>query len=337
MSVLQRRKLPMMLTACLALFIQSAQTDVIGQTRGPREGSSQNGQKAGPGASAFITVDFPQEHSLGRIFTLPKVWNVVDSPINCTFYHEAKGRVTLPAGVGLVFYPNGLISERPDYLAKFPHGSLQVLEALGLDINDQLLANIGRLSGLQRLDLNETDISDTGLANFKDLKTLRSLSINKTLFKGPGLASLAGLDKMEVLNISGNSLAPGTLKRLAPFKRLNTLMVTHCVLSDADLVDIAKVNTLTFINLSFNHGITDSGLANLKALKNLGSMDIDECHLSAKGICSLKGLPLGAVTLPPGCNNKADLALLHKTFPRAVLVFSHREKRLPHDFYQDTP
>jgi hypothetical protein len=280
-----------------------------------------------------VFIDFPQDHGLGQISILPKVWNVEAVPVPSKFLSQAKGSVQLPAEAKFAFAPNGLISEHPTYLAKFPAGALQSLQLSGLDINNTLLSAVGALSGLKHIDFNETDLTDLDLVHLKSLKNLAFLSLNKTLIKGPGLADLRELNNLLFLNLNGNSIEPGSVKSLTAFPLLNHLELSHCAITDRDLLDVGKIKSLVELNLSFNNGITDKGIKCLAGLKNLSYLDLDQSHTTARGVLALKGLPINNLTLATCCNNQRDQALIQKAFPHATIIFTNRNTRDAVEFF----
>jgi hypothetical protein len=327
------KAIPSVSIILLSVLAGLTQLPSLGDSKGPlTRAENQNRQaepqRPGPGQmqkrvqSGFM--DFPQGRSLGTIYTLPKVWNPLVCPIPWTFFAQAKGRVRVPPGTQFAFSPNGLIGEQPQYLGQFLPGTLLSLELIGLDISDGLLSKVGHLADLRRIDLNDTDIDDAGLRNLKDLKHLQFLSISKTLIKGPGLSNLQTLKELQFLNLSGNCLARGSIKHLIVLPVLCDLELCHCLLTDDDLADVAKINSLTDLNLSFNNGITDSGIKALEGSKHLAVLNLDETHVTAGGLLALKGFPFRIISLPSACHNKIALTVLHKAFPNTTLNFSNR-------------
>ena len=276
---------------------------------------------------------FPDDHSIGKIFILAKPWNVVASPLNATFYINAKGKVLAPQGASYAFTANELAAERPEYLSHFPAGTLQSLNSSYISINDDYLKAIGQITSLQRLDLNETDLEDRQLAYLKDLKNMRCFSINKTLIKGPGLAHISAMKELMFINVSGNSLQPGSTRYLSKFTHINDIGLAHCMLRDDDLLEIAKIKSLTSIRCPFNYGVTDLGIKYLDALPNLATIDIDETQVTVPGLMALKKHKLCVIALPTKFNNKKDTTLLHSAFPKTILGFSGRTKIEPVEFF----
>ena len=65
---------------------------------------------------------------------------------------------------------------------------------------DALIASVGRLTGLNELDLSGTCVTDSGLRNLKGLTELRRLNLNSTSTSDAGLGQLRELKKLESLN-----------------------------------------------------------------------------------------------------------------------------------------
>jgi len=287
----------------------------------------------GQAAAAAQYMDFPNDYSIGKIFILPKVWNVQANPLNAKYYAEAKGRVVVPPGATFALTVNEVASERPEYLSHFLPGTLLSLNSGYISINDNYLRALSKLTYLQRLDLNETDLEDRHLVYLKEMKDMRNLSLNKTLLKGSGLGNLSAMKELRFLNLSGNNLLPGATKHLIHFEHINDLSISHALLTDSDLTEIAKIKSLTQLTCSFNNGITSSGVKQLDALPNLTCLDVDETHVTIDGILALKKHQFYIFSLPARFNNKKDLALIHKAFPKVTVGFSGRTKISPVEFF----
>jgi len=320
---------PILSASILAAALQSSAVATDKTTLKPTDKTTA-GQSAASPAQYMI---FPDDYSIGKIYILPKVWNVQATPMQVKFFAEAKGRLRVQPGATYALTVNELASERPEYLSHFPPGTLRSLNSGYITINDNYLRAIGKLSSLQRLDLNETDLEDRHLVFLKDLKEMRNLSLNKTLLKGPGLVNLAGMKELLFVNLSGNNLQQGSIKHLVHFAHINDLACSHCLLTDSEMIEIAKIKSLTQLTCSFNNGITDSGIKYLEALPNLSSLDVDETHVTVNGLLTLRTRRLYVISLPARFNNKRDLAIIHSAFPHATLGFSGRTKIEPVEFF----
>lgn len=272
------------------------------------------------GVGVFV-MHFPKK-SIGRIYALPKKWDGILLHPPATFISDACGEVKLLADCPLRFEPNGRLAENPQVLRQFPVDCLEVLEMEGLDINPGVLAEIGRVRGLRHLQLGGTDLDDDALKNFKDLTNLEWFGAAETLVKGPGLIHLASCKKLRCLSFSGNSLLPGTTSYFLQFPSLQQLFIRHSLITDADLVHVAKIRTLSELALANNNGITDSGMKYVAAIPRLSLLWLQETSVTIKGMALLRQLPLKGISLSHSFDNAHDKALLKKIFPRCEVDLS---------------
>jgi len=79
---------------------------------------------------------------------------------------------------------------------------------------------------------------------------------------------------------------------LASFKSLTTLNLTDNVenITDASLVEIGKLKTLTTLNLSNCRSITDAGLGELKGLEHLTTLKLTYSSITEAGLKEISGL-----------------------------------------------
>jgi len=128
---------------------------------------------------------------------------------------------------------------------------------------DTVIAQLGRLTRLQNLNLDDTSVSNAGLVNLKGLTSLSDLSLSYTQVSDAGLAHLKGLTSL--LNL-----------RLA-----------RTQVSDAGLVHLKGLTNLSFLDLRDTH-VTDAGLAHLKGLTNLSSLYLNGTQVTDAGMKATK-------------------------------------------------
>jgi hypothetical protein len=162
---------------------------------------------------------------------------------------------------------------------------------------DAILADIGRLPRLERLDAKSVRVTDAGMAHLAGLTKLRSLVIEGTPgLTDAGLAHLAALEQLESLWIEGTMSIEGPgLAHLGGLKRLEFLMLDiknhngmdglskltglkKLFLGVANVTEeaSAQLSRLTWLkNLSLGgESGSNSGLAHLKALRNLEALNL---------------------------------------------------------------
>ncbi len=130
---------------------------------------------------------------------------------------------------------------------------------------DVVLAQVGRLAGLERLRLSQSSCSDAALAHLEGLSELSLLYLNNTRITDAGLSHLKSLTSLEVLDLHDTRV------------------------SDAGLAYLKRLTNLSGLYLSETQ-ITDLGLAHLKGLTKLESLDLDRTRVTDIGLTHLEGL-----------------------------------------------
>lgn len=128
--------------------------------------------------------------------------------------------------------------------------------------SDAILAHVGRLRRLERLDARTTRVTDAGLAQLRGLSELRSLSCSGTpALTDAGLAHLSGLGRLESLSIEGPTRIEGPgLAHLASLNRLRGLLI-H-IESEAGLPSLSRLVGLRKLSIDMPN-VTDTALAQL--------------------------------------------------------------------------
>ena len=148
-------------------------------------------------------------------------------------------------------------------------------------ITDKGLAYVGQMATLQKVYVSSmTDIGDSGLLSLCGLPNLHYLSVegDEQLARN-GLSALAQAKGLTWLNISGCNFQDLT-KSLVDLK-LTYLEARNCHLYDEDLAQIAKIDTLKYLDIADNRLVSKNGLMELTKLKKLTKL-----VLPANGISS---------------------------------------------------
>jgi Leucine-rich repeat (LRR) protein len=131
-------------------------------------------------------------------------------------------------------------------------------------VTDTELEQIGKLTGLQELQLDKAQITDAGLAHLKGLKGLQVLVLSNTGVGDAGLAHLTGLDKLE------------------------TLVLYRTRITDAGLASLKGMKNLKELQLGGNPKITDAGLEHLMGLAGLRELRLNLTEVTDAGVEKLK-------------------------------------------------
>jgi Leucine-rich repeat (LRR) protein len=168
-------------------------------------------------------------------------------------------------------------------------------------ITDTALAYIRGWRKLERLNLRGTDVTDTTLQYLAEIPSLRALDVSYTQVTNNGLEHLAALQNLEELSIGGNKVTGAGLRVLKLLPALRSLRLSGAQKrnsgiwsvssTDLDLAAIAALQRLALLDLG-GVKVTDAGVARLKPLVHLQSLDLSRTQVSAKGLesLSLRGL-----------------------------------------------
>jgi internalin A len=162
-------------------------------------------------------------------------------------------------------------------LAAFP--SLQSLAITTERVTDAGLKELAALRHLQTLRLNYA-MTGAGLKALAGLKGLRTLdsggspSGGATAFNDAALKELAALPQLETLYLQWAKVSDAGMKELAALPKLHTLDLYGCEITDKGVKELAAVPQLRHLGLCSNRWITKQALNELKAFKQLQSVNL---------------------------------------------------------------
>jgi serine/threonine protein kinase len=153
-------------------------------------------------------------------------------------------------------------------LADLPR--LEVLEFfnMGDNVDDDCLKEIGRLTSLKHLALNDVKATDDGLQHLRTLANLENLDLLSTGVTGEGLMHLAGLPKLSGLFLTGDEFR------------------------DAGLDFLEELPGLTKLHIGYENApsrIGDEGVPLLARLQSLQELEVMFTKLSTTGAEELAG------------------------------------------------
>ena len=144
------------------------------------------------------------------------------------------------------------------------------------------------LTNIEALNLNETKITGEGFAYLNKLTPLRALELSDVALTGAGLANLKPwLETFENLIIDGTKISDADLIHLADLKAIKYINLKNTPITDVGLVHIGKLQSLEFFYLN-NTKITDEGLMALKDLPNLKRINVTGTLVTNTGLESFK-------------------------------------------------
>jgi Leucine Rich repeat len=107
--------------------------------------------------------------------------------------------------------------------------------------SDATLAHVGRLTRLQRLNLDQSAVSDSGLAHLKGLTNLTFLALGGTQVTDAGLAQLKGLTRLSSLDLTGTHVTDAGLVYLKGLTSLRNLEIGGTQVKDAGVKELTRV------------------------------------------------------------------------------------------------
>lgn len=188
------------------------------------------------GGENFVKSQLPGFHFESPIPKLP----VIGIPIGVSVHSPKKTDI---AKIGLL--------RNVKYLRVFKAGN-------------EVLPEIAKISGLEKLDLSHTHTTDKGLEYLEKLKKLTSLDLSETAIKGSSFGVLKDLENLTVLNLHNTEINDDTLRLLRGHKNLKCLRLSWCF------------------------GISSDGFKELSSFKNLTALDLGMTRF--RDIGQLKGL-----------------------------------------------
>ncbi|TKY48051.1 F-box/LRR-repeat protein 14 [Spatholobus suberectus] len=200
------------------------------------------------------------------------------------------------------------------------HQQLNCLELSDTEIGSNGLHYLSGLSSLEKLNLSFTMVNDSGLSKLCGLSSLKSLNLDARQVTDAGLASLTSLTGLTELDLFGARITDFGTNYLKCFNNLRLLEICGGGLTDDGVKNIKEILSLTCLNLSQNCNLTDTtlelisglpglislnvsnscitnaGLQHLKTLKNLRSLSLESCKVTANDIRKLQSTDLSNLT-----------------------------------------
>jgi len=174
--------------------------------------------------------------------------------------------------------------------------NLEVLSLVGIDLTEEILANIAKLPSLQTLILN-------------------GASINGNL--GP----IAGHPNLETLLLARSSVTDDDLLLLEMLPNLRKLNLSETAVSDAAGPILGNLKGLTHLQLS-GTSITDKTLADISKMTELQVLRVDFTKITNVGVASLNNARLHTLGLiGTGVNNEISDVLAGKDSLRSAFLY----------------
>jgi hypothetical protein len=200
-----------------------------------------------------------------------------------------------------LFYSEWITDQGLTSIKEWKH--LKRLDLRGTRISDGTLEIVGRLTGLEALDVAHTEVTDVGLENLITLVKLKELALGRGRLSNFGLVFIRMLPVLTYLDLSGarptspdnpggrgsGALIPDeTLKAIAELNDLRVLQLGYSAINAAGLHTLRALTKIEKLGLQACSRVDDSALAELTEWKSLKYLDVQEDPVTEKGLTILR-------------------------------------------------
>jgi serine/threonine protein kinase len=265
----------------------------------------------------YRTIRFPNR-PVGTVYLISR-----DSKGNKTRedrFAIAQGLVSVPreAIVKLADVPLRAISL--DFLVNLGPDDLQYLDFLDTPLSDQGLAAVGRLKGLQSLNVVGTEVSDQGFRQL-DLPNLGGLSLARSKITDKGVSYIASLlRRIRWLSLQDTKVTDNGLTYLIDLNSLATLKLNRSQVTDNGMTRIKRLHRLSMLDLAGDN-ITDAGVSILSEMSALKELDLQNTKITDRSIDVLSRMRMLERLNVSGTGISAGgISRLKKSLPKCVVV-----------------
>ncbi|HEY4311893.1 MAG TPA: hypothetical protein VGN12_20770 [Pirellulales bacterium] len=251
-------------------------------------------------ASESVVLQFPADRSLGVV-------TIVDAEPDQERI-VARGDVQLPRGKKFRLDLSRAAADL-SCLHDMPRLGLVALDCR----NDKLLPEILRIEGLESLSIGGS-VDDQAMASLAGMTSLSELVITAESVTEEGLYKLAPL-RLKRLRLVNMKLNDDCLLAIAKFEKLESLSLINFngfgkqEIGDTGIAQLRDLTRLETLNLQGTR-LTDTGLASLSGLENLKSLNISGTLVTNDGLKYLAGMR-NLTTLEVDAQGVNDAGLAH--------------------------
>jgi Leucine-rich repeat (LRR) protein len=188
------------------------------------------------------------------------------------------------------------------YVADLKH--LKFLNVSNTKITDSGMRELARLGQFQELVAgglllngpNNNEPSDAAVRELGKLKQLRTLDLNNTNFGVDSARAFVGLDQLKTLRVYGTHVTDAGMVELAKLKQLEELAVGYRV-GDKGLTALSANTRLTSLSLWNCGSVSDGSVKALTTMTGLRQLEVGLTRITASGLDEIrKALPECKVT-----------------------------------------
>ena len=166
---------------------------------------------------------------------------------------------------------------------------LTTLVLAGTETDDRIFPVLEKFKVIT-LDLSGTRITGEGLKELPNPGRIDSLGVADMPIKDEDARAIAGMRRLRLLNLRGTQITAVGLRELAGLE-LEQIDLGNCPIEDDAISELAGIESLQRIVLSDCQGLTENCIDALLRMKNLTSIQIDNCKIGDEQILRLKALP----------------------------------------------
>ena len=155
-------------------------------------------------------------------------------------------------------------------------------------ITDNGLRHIAKLKNLETLIMPDTGITDRGLRHLQDMHSLRELWLDFLPLTDDGVAYLKDLKKLRVLRFFQGKITDVGMQYIRDMTDLEDLQLGRAEITDKSMPIIGNMTKLKTLDLRVN--VTDKGLEQLKKLKDLNWLCLNQTKVTDAGMQNLAEL-----------------------------------------------
>lgn len=148
-----------------------------------------------------------------------------------------------------------------------------------------------RLPAAARVSVKFDAATDAALFNLKKVSQIGALDVfDATRCTDAGFGHLKALPGLRKLSLGKSAVGALSAKALGECKELRYLYLAGSGLTDAELVGLKGLTLLEWLDISDNPQVTDAGLATVKGLERLQTLNLSKTSITDKGLATLKPL-----------------------------------------------
>jgi len=188
-----------------------------------------------------------------------------------------------------------------------------------IEVTDEDLAEIGKLTGLERLRLASTRITDVGLAHLAALTNLKLLEVGATHVTSAGFAHLSRLKNLKQVKLYCPGLSDDGLRFVAEWRQLQCLELYATTIDGSGFQHFAPDSQIASVFIFEGPNITDDAISLLARLANLSQLQLHGTRISGDNLGQLQAAPkLTSLWITPAV--EGDMTHLKLQLPNCLIL-----------------